>query len=139
MSKDIPAQHKEPVMGYPWCSVQLCPLKASNISNKNVPGIKVAPLLSIPGWVQSQLVCSRWTKCHFHYHLQKRSIYCSLFHLRLSRCSCCALIINRKPEDDWKSCLLLRQAKAKSWCGQLEDFCNTACCSHAAVFNLLVI
>lgn len=44
-------------MGYPWCSVQLCPLKASDISNKNGPRIKVAPLLPIPGWVQSQLVC----------------------------------------------------------------------------------
>lgn len=139
MSKDLPAAYKESVMGHPGSWVQLCPLKIPNISRKSGPQIKAAPLLPVAGWVQSQLGCSRRTKWHFHHHLQKPSIYRALFHLRLSRCSCCALIINRNPEDDWKSCGLLRQAKAKSWCGQLEDFCNTACCSRAAIFNSLVV
>lgn len=53
-------------------------------------------------------------KATFHYHLPQRSVCRSLFQRRLSRCSCCALIISRNPEDDGKSCLLLRQAGAQS-------------------------
>lgn len=132
MSKVIPAQCKESTIGCSGYWVQLCSLKAPTISNKCGPQIKVVPLLPMLVWVQSQLGSSWWTKCHFHYQLQKSSIYHSLFHLRLSRCSCCALIINRNHEDNWKSCLLLRQDKGK-------DSCNRACCSHDAVFNMLVV
>lgn len=95
VSKDVPEQYKKSVMGYPQCWVQLCPLKAPNTPGESGPQIRAAPLLAVPGWVRSQLGCSRWTKRHFHRHLQKQSVYCSLFCRRLSRCCCCALITKK--------------------------------------------
>lgn len=133
MSKDLPEQYKKSITGYPQCWVQLCPLKAPNTSRESGSRIRAAALLPVLGGVRSQLGSSRWTKWHFHRHLQKQSLYCSLFRLRLSRCSRCVLITKRSPEGGWRSWLLCRQAK--SWCRQLEDFCDTACCRHAAIFN----